>query len=167
MQSLAYRALKRVRQFAVDVVREVDTEQLQEIASLKEQLRLATEVKLFSRRKLETDNAALATEVERLTIELLDHKAGPRAFELGQLRDDNTKLTAELARLKQFEDASQCIDIEPTWVCALLGDDGWSEEKRCSYDMAVEWIRMVSPPERSGIFAKSQWSAMVRTGRAR
>jgi hypothetical protein len=57
--------------------------------------------------------------------------------------------------------------IEPTWILALwsIHAEGWTEDKRGSYDSMLGEMRKTAMPWQ--LFPRSQWDALVKNGRAR
>lgn len=74
-----------------------------------------------------------------------------------RLTEENEQLRAKLA----------APDVDTgIWVCAKLRDGIWLTIQRCSYDDAVEWMRLTDAGV-ANIFPVAAWNALVRSGRAR
>jgi chromosome segregation ATPase len=92
-----------------------------------------------------------------------------RAKDVAQLRSEISTAHAEIARLQKAyaNFAGTDLTIEPTWILALwsIHAEGWTEDKRGSYDSMLTEIRKYSTAWQ--LFPRSAWDALVKNGRAR
>jgi hypothetical protein len=121
-----------------------------ELLEAKDTIELISERKTFSRRKLESDDAAMSARIEELMAER-------DALQL-QVRE----LQATTCKVTITSDT-----IEPTWILALwsVHAEGWTEANRGSYDSMVGEMRKAATAWQ--LFPRSQWDALVKNGRAR
>lgn len=111
-----------------------------------------------------------ATYRDRLQT-IVDEQLGPQetlgfAELLTRVEDGLRKGSRAEAQLLLQRDKSD-LTIEPTWILALwsIHAEGWTEDKRGSYDSMLGEMRKTAMPWQ--LFPRSQWDALAKNGRAR
>lgn len=151
-----------------------------ELLDAKQMIETISETKLFSRRKLEADNATMTTRIEELTAErdALQLQVNELQLLVMSLPSavDSTKQAAELAQanleIARLQKAyanfkGTDLTIEPTWILAAWSVSGseWTEVKRGGYDSMLAEMRRNATSW--NLFPRSAWDALVKNGRAR
>lgn len=115
-------------------------------------------------------NRAIAEFRDRLQT-IVDEQLGPQetlGFTelLTCVEDGLRKGSRAEAQLLLQRDKSE-LTIEPTWILALwsIHAEGWTEDKRGSYDSMLAEMRRTAMPWQ--LFPRSAWDALVKNGRAR
>jgi multidrug resistance efflux pump len=182
----ALESLRDTKLFSEELMAECDALQLQ-VRELKLQLESSPTTIEHTKQAAALANAQLAIAAHEANNRRLQERVADaqrqhenqlrrndtleseRAKDVAQLRSEISTAHAEIARLQKAyaNFAGTDLTIEPTWILALwsIHAEGWTEDKRGSYDSMLTEIRKYSTAWQ--LFPRSAWDALVKNGRAR